>query len=345
MCDNKASGICFILPPHILTQVSKNAPDPKVRDRALENLQLQSQLRGMRNAFAQLSFTGLETGTKRRAIHDCGHSQILPGKLVRGENEAETNDPAERQAYEGTGATYDFYLSVFNRNSIDDKGMRLISSVHFARDFDNAFWNGGQMVFGDGDGELFNPFTQCTDVIGHELTHGVTEFTAGLEYQDQSGALNEHISDVFGSLLKQFLRKQSAAQADWLIGEGLLAAGKPGSNRTALRSMKAPGTAYDDPVLGKDPQPGHMDQYDRSSRDHGGVHVNSGIPNHAFYLAATTIGGNAWEVPGHIWYEMLHRLRPNSQFADAAAAAREISQKHGKAAADAVDKAWSAVGL
>ncbi|CAM5676724.1 hypothetical protein SFUMM280S_07534 [Streptomyces fumanus] len=162
------------------------------------------------------------------------------------------------------------------------------------------------MVFGDGDGEIFLDFTIPVDVIGHELVHGVTQYTANLTYFGQPGALNESVSDVFGSLIKQYTLGQSADQADWLIGAGLLA---PRVTGVALRSLKAPGTAYDDDVLGKDPQPATMDDYVRTGRDNGGVHINSGIPNHAFYLAATALGGNAWERAGQIWYRRADRRR------------------------------------
>ena len=168
------------------------------------------------------------------------------------------------------------------------------------------------MVYGDGDGELFNRFTIAIDVIGHELTHGVTQFEAKLVYSQQPGALNESMSDVFGSLVKQYSLNQTADQADWLIGAGLLAAGV---NGVALRSMKAPGTAYDDPVLGKDPQPGHMNDYVNTSSDNGGVHINSGIPNRAFYTVAMQLGGKAWEKAGQIWYVTLRdKLTSSSNF-------------------------------
>src|SRR4029079_10299870 len=134
------------------------------------------------------------------------------------------------------------------------------------------------------------------------LTHGVTQDEAQLVYSNQSGALNESLSDVFGSLIKQFSLNQTADQADWLIGAGLLTKQVKG---VALRSMKAPGTAYDDPVLGKDPQPDHMSRFVTTAADRGGVHITSGIPNRAFYLAATAIGGYAWEVAGKIWYTTL----------------------------------------
>ena len=223
--------------------------------------------------------------------------------------------------------------------------MRLDSSVHYGSGYDNAFWNGSQMVYGDGDGKLFHRFTLSVDVIGHELTHGVTAHEANLEYQDQPGALNESISDVFGSLVKQRGLGQTAGDADWLIGEGLFT--KRVSGR-ALRSLEAPGTAYDDPVLGKDPQPGHMSDYVETSDDDGGVHINSGIPNHAFYLAATAIGGFAWEKAGRIWYVALRdRLRHGSDFAEAARLTAAVAADlfgPSSPEAEAVIAAWDTVG-
>jgi Zn-dependent metalloprotease len=205
------------------------------------------------------------------------------------------------------------------------------------------------MVFGDGDRELFNRFTISVDVIGHELTHGVTEDEAALTYAYQSGALNESVSDVFGSLIKQSdpANQQTAAAADWLIGAGLLASGVQG---VALRSMKDPGSAYDDPVLGKDPQPKHMRDFIHTTRDNGGVHINSGIPNHAFYLAAVAIGGYAWEKAGRIWYETLRdsRLRPNTGFSRFARLTVDAAGRlYGSSSTEkkAVGSAWAEVGV
>jgi Zn-dependent metalloprotease len=194
--------------------------------------------------------------------------------------------------------------------------------VHYQKGYDNAFWNGQQMVYGDGDEDLppaqrlFNRFTISIDIIGHELTHGVTQYEAKLAYLNQPGALNESMSDVFGVLVKQYQLGQTAAQADWLVGQGLFTSNV---NGVALRSMKAPGTAYDDPVLGKDPQPAHMRDYVNTIEDNGGVHINSGIPNHAFYVTATEIGGNAWEKAGRVWYVTLRdKLSITSNFQAAA---------------------------
>jgi Zn-dependent metalloprotease len=204
------------------------------------------------------------------------------------------------------------------------------------------------MIFGDGDNQVFKRFTISIDVIGHELTHGVTEHTAALVYSQQSGALNESLSDVFGSLVKQYHAGQSTAQADWLIGESLLA---DSINGQALRSMKEPGSAYDDPMLGgKDPQPASMDGYVETLADNGGVHINSGIPNRAFYLVAEKLTGNAWEKPGSIWYSALRdpRLRPSARFQHFASATARAARRLYGAGGDeeaAVAESWREVGV
>jgi Zn-dependent metalloprotease len=282
-----------------------------------------------------------------RTIKDARNLERLPGETVRKEGGAATGDAVADQAYDWLGVAFDFFESAYRRNSIDGAGLPLISTVHYGRDYDNAFWNGAQMVYGDGDGTLFTAFTGPLDVTGHELTHGLTQHTANLDYYGQSGALNESMSDVFGALIKQYHLGQTADQADWLIGAGLLA---PGVNGVALRSMKEPGTAYDDPKLGKDPQPGHMNDYVETYRDNGGVHINSGIPNRAFHLAATAIGGRAWERAGRIWYDTLTggRLPETIEFAAFAAATVETALRlYGESAAEtgAVRTAWNGVGV
>ena len=333
-----------IIPPHMLRKIVEHG-DAEQRVWALDTLSLSEQFRGRRQVLGEVAFA-LPAGEKRRTIYDARKSEELPGVLVRGEGDPATKDPAVNEAYDGAGATYDLYQKVFERNSIDDRGMRLDSTVHYGRKYDNAFWDGRQMVYGDGDGQLFNRFTKALDVIGHELTHGVTQYEAGLVYSGQPGALNESLSDVFGSLVKQHKLKQKAAQADWLIGKGLFTAKVKG---VALRSMKAPGTAYDDPVLGKDPQPAHMRDYQNLDYDNGGVHINSGIPNRAFYLVAIELGGYAWEKAGRIWYIALRdRLRPRSNFQQAAGITYHVAGElfgAGSREQEAVRKAWKEVGL
>ena len=282
------------------------------RERAEATLSQVVQLSAVRAA-ALIAQPALSSDKKRR-VFDAGHHQILPGKLVMTEERPAAGDIAVKEAFDGSGTTFDFYARVFLRHSIDDRGMRLDSTVHYGARFDNALWNGKQMVYGDGDGTLFTRFTACLDVIGHEHTHGVTEHTAALEYRGQPGALNEHISDAFGIMIKQWRLGLTATRSDWRIGAGLFG---PAVRGVAIRSMKAPGTAYDDPVLGKDPQPAHMRRYVSTADDDGGVHINSGIPNHAFYLAATALRGFAWVTAGRVWYRVLTaKLSPQAGFQD-----------------------------
>jgi Zn-dependent metalloprotease len=345
--------VLCIIPPHMLHEIVRNG-SPEQREMAVRTLITSEQIRGQRRALRELKgLMGAAVGSgKKRTVYSAQNGSQLPGVKVRGEGDPPSADVAINEAYDGSGLTYDLYFDIYGRNSIDNNGMQLDSTVHFQKGYDNAFWNGQQMVYGDGDEDLpanqrlFNRFTICLDIIAHELTHGVTEHEANLAYFTQSGALNESMSDVFGSLVKQFQRGQTAAQADWIVGEGLFTANV---NGVGIRSMKAPGTAYDDPVLGKDPQPAHMKDYVNTIEDNGGVHINSGIPNRAFYVTALEIGGNAWEKAGRIWYKTLtDKLQSTANFQNAAdltfEAAGEIYGVGGLEQL-AVKKGWSEVGI
>ncbi|KAA6217591.1 M4 family metallopeptidase [Streptomyces filamentosus] len=342
------SPFCTIVPPHLLEHLAAS-DNPSVAAAARRTLIADASARTARvlpRAAAAPAGAPAGPAAPRRTIHDAGHRTALPGAKVRDEGEEATPDATVNRAYAGLGATFALFRDAFGRDSMDGAGLPLIATVHYDENYGNAFWNGEQMVFGDGDGEVFLDFTLPVDVIGHELAHGFTQYTANLEYFSQSGALNESVSDVFGSLVKQHALGQTADQADWLIGQGLF---HPDVEGTALRSMKAPGTAYDDDVLGKDPQPAHMDDYVRTSRDNGGVHINSGIPNHAFYLVATELGGHAWDRAGRIWYDVMTggTLTPETRFSEfAAATVAAAKARYGDAAEiQAVTKAWAAVGV
>ncbi|WP_432010748.1 M4 family metallopeptidase [Streptomyces cucumeris] len=346
---NSRRVFCTIVPPHVLDKLSHH-DDPLVAGPARRTLERDALERTRRRITTVRGVTatleGAPSSKPRRTIYDAEHETRLPGKKMREEGGAASGDESVNRAYNGLGATFELFLNAYGRRSIDDSGLPLNASVHYSEDYNNAFWDGEQMVFGDGDGEVFLDFTIPVDVMAHELTHGVTQYTANLEYFGQSGALNESMSDVFGSLVKQHVLGQTAGEADWLIGKGLLAERVTG---VALRSMKAPGTAYDDDVLGKDPQPGTMDDFVHTSRDNGGVHINSGIPNHAFYLAATALGGNAWERAGQIWYDVLTGgdLASDAQFTDFAQLTVAAAQsRYGEGEEHtAVLEAWAGVGI
>ncbi len=340
-----------ILPPYMLRSMYSNSSGERQR-RALASIVGTARLKGRRDALLTSAAAGAKVASlapaagKVRRVYTAENATELPGRLVMQEGASPSTDVAVNEAYDGAGSTYDLFWQAYERNSLDGAGMRLDSTVHYDRLYDNAFWDGKQMVFGDGDGELFNRFTVALDVIGHELTHGVTQYTSNLNYSGQSGALNESYSDVFGSLVKQWRLGQTAAEADWLVGAGLFTAKVTG---VALRSMKEPGAAYDDPVLGKDPQPAHMRDYVETLEDNGGVHVNSGIPNHAFFLAAVSIGGFAWERAGRIWYIAARdHMRSNTNFQGAADLTHRVAgELYGARSSEqqAVDYAWESVGI
>ncbi|HXF84635.1 MAG TPA: M4 family metallopeptidase [Anaerolineales bacterium] len=350
---NYRSPLLCIVPPHMLEHIATNGTEAQ-RNLAIETLKASEQMRGQRRALTDFTAAAFRVAAagKERIVYDAQNGTRLPGVPVRREGEPPTSDVAVNEAYDGSGVTYDLFKEVYGRNSIDNAGMRLDSTVHYGKGYDNAFWNGQQMVYGDGDEDLppderlFNRFTIAIDVIGHELTHGVTQFEAKLVYSFQPGALNESMSDVFGSLVKQRHLNQTAAEADWIIGAGLLTENVKG---VGIRSMKAPGTAYDDPVLGKDPQPAHMKDYVNTTSDNGGVHINSGIPNHAFYVTALEIGGYAWEKAGQIWYITLRdKLGANSNFQDCANLTYQVAAElfgEGSLEQQAVKKGWAEVGI
>ena len=311
-------SIHCIMPPHMLESIKVRGND-KQRKKALSLEKLGQECRDERMSMAPIG--GFEVAevfgvaavlNPNRKVYDGQRKATLPGALARSEGDGPTGDREVDEAFDGSGDTYKLYADIYGRNSLDGRGMQLKSTVHHRRNYDNAFWNGTQMAYGDGD--IFEPLTRSLSVIGHELSHGVVQFSGGLVYRDQSGALNEHFADVFGCLTEQYKQNQDVSKADWLIGAEIIGAG---INGDALRSMKAPGMAYNDTLLGKDPQPFHMDEYVNTSFDNGGVHINSGIPNHAFYLYAMLLGGRSWEKAGHVWYDALQNINnPHASFTD-----------------------------
>lgn len=338
-----------ILPPYLLDKLAES-PDPTVRKLAIEAIARSAALRAARTTMTRFHAVAAPASASRgkeRVIFDMKQqgSTFLPGKLMRREGDPKSTDSAVNEAYDHSGVTYDFYKKLFSRNSLDDRGMALVSSVHLGRNYNNAFWNGEQMAYGDGDGVIFIRFTKSLDVVGHELSHGVVSNTCNLDYKNEPGALNEHFADVFGSLIKQWKKKHSAAKADWLIGPDIMG---PGTSAKALRTFKA-GLAYeDDPNLGTDPQPKHLAHKYTGTADSGGVHINSGIPNHAFFLVATALGGNAWDKAGRIWYQTLLALNQRSDFAHMVAMTTQSAAAlfgHASTEEQVVSNAWKAVGF
>jgi bacillolysin len=255
---------------------------------------------------------------RNRNTYNANNGYTLPGTLARTENDGPTGDQDVDQAHDYAGATYDYYFDTFNRDSYDDAGATLTSSAHYGVNYQNAFWDGTQMVYGDG--------FPVKDVIGHELTHAVTERTANLEYLWQSGALNESISDIFGAMIDR---------EDWLMGEDLPASVLGG--RDAIRDLADPARFG---------QPAHVQDWVATCSDNEGVHINSGITNKAYYNIATSIGKPKAE---KIFYRLLTQyLSANASLEDARAGAlQSASDLYGSGSAEynAVETGFLAVGL
>jgi Zn-dependent metalloprotease len=272
-------------------------------------------------------------------VANCSHSQTLPGTPVA--NPGNSADLTIKRAFDETKAVAEFYKTVFGRNSIDNAGMTMGSSVHYGVNYNNAFWNGMRMTYGDGDANIFIDFTRSNDVIGHELTHGVTQHTIQLAYSNEAGGLNESISDVFGSMFRQWRAGQTVNQADWLIGHEIMGPGAITRGFTCLRDMASPGAKH---CLA--PQPFNYSKY-KTGMD---PHYSSGIPNFAFYKMAMAVGGKSWETVGQIWYKALTGFKPSPNMKMKSFANRTrklaVSMYPGDIAVrKAVDAAWIAVGL
>ncbi|MFC7361093.1 protealysin inhibitor emfourin [Nocardioides astragali] len=328
--SSHTSPRCTFIPPWLAELV--DGPEQAARDEAL---------RASREGRARSAGTAtVDLDAPAWTVHDAGSTTSLPGTPARSAGQPETGDVAVDEAAAGIEATLAMFAEVLRRDSHDGAGAPVSLTVHYGSDYNNAFWDGNQLVFGDGDGRVFERFTKPVDVLAHEFSHAVIQHTADLTYRGQSGALNESVADVFASCLKQRLLDQEAGDGDWLIGEGIFTASVRGR---ALRDMAAPGTAYDDPEVGADPQVGHMDDFVETTADNGGVHLNSGIPNKAFQLAAVAIGGTAIEGAGRIWYDALigGDVSADADFAAFAAATVAAAGQH----ADVVRDAWTQVGV
>jgi Zn-dependent metalloprotease len=280
---------------------------------------------------------------KNREVYTANQKTNLPGTLVRKEGQAKVSDPSVNSAYDNSGICYDYYKTTFNRDSFNGKGAKIVSTVHYSTKYNNAFWDGTQMVYGDGDGINFSDFPGDLSVVCHEITHAVTTYTANLRYQGDSGALNEAMSDIFGASSTVY-RDKGITQYSWMIGHDCYLAG------TALRYMNNPildGVSYD----------WFPTRY-KGGQDNGGVHWNSGIANLAYVLMVQ--GGvhpqqksNNWvqaigiSQAQQIMYSALSQyMTSTSTFAQARAATETAAKVlYGAGAVTSVSGAWTAVGV
>jgi Zn-dependent metalloprotease len=344
---------CFIVPQSVLERFSKDKKlSVEERKSFADTAQFSKEVRKMRIAkgkFSNLSQSILPTsfsataeatvGPPAVSVFNCGNGTSLPGTPIV--NPGSSTDATAKRAFIESTEVASFYKTLFGRNSVDNANMTLLSSIHYSVKYNNAFWDGTQMTYGDGDGNIFIDFTLSNDVIAHELTHGVTHFSANLNYTNEAGGLNESMSDVFGSMFRQWRANQTVSVADWLIGKDIMGPGALARGFTCLRDMSKPNAKH---CLA--PQPTTYSQY-RPGMD---PHESSGIPNFAFYKAAMAIGGKSWEKAGKIWYQALTGFSPSptlkmSKFAKRTRDLAKSLFPSEPAVYAAVDNAWKAVGI
>lgn len=335
MCNkhNSYQPIRCIIPPYI-SNALMDSDDKQVADKAVNSTLQEAMLRmsrkfvgGLEPAQRKTMMAAPPRRTKPQMnmqLYDIHHNTDVAGATLLwadGTAIKRLDKDAKNIVACGTAA-WDFFYKIFGRNSLDNLGMIMKHYIHYGNsvdDMNNAMWDGLQMVYGDGDAKTFGSFTSDPDIIAHELTHAITQYECNLDYHNQSGALNESLSDVFGIMVKQRMMNLDVKKSNWQIGENVLL-----GNKYCLRSMSEPGSAFKKhPDLGDDPQPATMDKYlklpDTGRGDWGGVHYNSGITNYAFYVAAYNMGGFSWEKIGRVWYAAMtdkKKLKPTANFAD-----------------------------
>jgi len=343
--------VCFAVPKRLLQHLADNEDDPEQRAVLQRQARQSSLLRGSR-ATATWNGTAPRKGERplQRRVFDAQRKPFLPGVLLRDEDDPPTKDKAAEQVYENIGIALQFFSQVLHRDSIDNKGMRVDASVHYEDDFPNAMWTGRQMAIGDAGGIGLTGLAGSLGIIAHEFCHGVCQHlvAGGLgmvmlpnskpALKGEAGALNESFCDVFASMIKQWRGGQDVTRADWLMGEDIL---KPGAGK-AIRSLKEPGNP--ELTYAKDDQ---ISDY-RRFRSVDGPHKASGIANHAFYVAATKLGGFSWETLGPVWLKGFDKLRATSTFLDAAHSTMSVAATlHGKGSGtyEAVKAGWKKVNV
>ena len=338
---------CHIIPDDVLERL---ACDPRLPAEICSNAdysaKLSQHLRDIRHQSENLAgFLQATHGfamlakTPEITLFDCKQTLSLPGTQVKRKNAA--NDATITRTSTETGHVAIFLRKIFKRNSIDNAGMTMVSSVHYGKKYNNAMWNGLQMVYGDGDGEMFVDFSMGCDVIGHELAHGLTQYTLQLEYDDEPGGLNESISDCFGAMFRQWRSQQDCASADWLIGKDILGESTRKRGFTCLRDMADPAGKH---CLA--PQPAHYTKL-KPEMD---PHYTSGPPNLAFCTACKQIGGYSWASIGQVWYHVISSSGacPRMGMEDFSCRTRQAAQTlfgKGSKVECAVDAGWQKVGL
>ena len=360
----RGCACCGFMPPFVMEQLLDSA-NPEIRRTALNTIRADEKertLRGTPQRFGMLGRLRSRRGC-RREIYDLEHGwNSTPAKgetPARTEKQGPTGIDDVDRAFDNAGIVYDFYKEELGRDSLDGDGYGLHARVRFGRGVINAYWDGYRMIYGAGDGHFFLSSTRSLSIAAHEMTHGVLNFTSNLAYEGETGAVNETFCDVMGLVISHWHAHRIGTNADWTIGSEIFGEGLreiPGVLRGVRIFTEEP--AFSHPELGHDLQKKHYSYFFHTGNedDHGGVHVNSGIGNLAFFLAAQDIGGDVWDKPMRIWYQAFTvglrpgRRRPKDpiQVTYAAAASATVvaaRDLYGETEARKVAAAWEAVGV
>ena len=340
---------CFLLSKSLLTRFADDPDLPDAtRDACRRTLAQDTDWRAIRiarQAATRLTprpgFLGAHTMRNAPTIevYDCKGSDVLPGSPIA--DPATSEDATARRVFEQTSNAARFLAECFGRNSVDDYGLTLVSSIHLADKYVNAYWDGTQMTYGDADGELMLDFTLAGEIVAHELAHGVTQYTAGFEFiYGEPGALNESMSDAFALMYRHWNAGLDVESGDWVIGADIIGPAAKARGYTCIRDLSDPSGEHC-----AAPQAIHVSGF----LDGGDPHINSGIPNRAFYLAARALGGRVWERTGPIWYAAMQdeATKADSTFREFAKRTRSAARRiYGEGPElDAVVQAWKTVGV
>ncbi len=339
-----------IVPGYMLAEIASRSEDPKLHASMLSTKETTARLlseKQIKKPNEQLLLPGIISARHRlhREVWDARQSNEK-GVQLRIEGSRNSGDVDVDMCYDFAGLVFDYYAAVHDHISLDGEGLPLVSRVHFRADppaaFNSAFWNGSMMTYGSGDGVYFNSFVHRF-VAAHEFTHGVTEYLADFFKWGQAATLNEHVSDAFAALIEMWADKITADKYHWIAVKGIH---REGIKSVGLRHMRYPGSAFDDPRIGKDRQPDHMSGYVQTTDDTGGAHINNGILNRAFAEFCIAVGGYAWESAAPIWFYARNHAGHKPTFASFAgqtliACDRLGLSKH-KAA---LEQSWQLVGI
>ncbi|MET1114169.1 MAG: M4 family metallopeptidase [Comamonas sp.] len=330
---------CHFIPDAVLERLAGESRS--IPNAAGRSARLSRQLRATRlqaDGFAAPSSLPEPCGAAPGVtVFDCKHTLDLPGARVA--QPQDSGDGAVQRAHGESVQFMRFLRSVFQRDSLDDAGMALVSSVHYGKNTNNALWNGQQMVYGDGDGVLFVDMTLGRDVIGHELTHGVVQHALRHGPGAAPGWLGEHLADCFGAMFAQWRGPRADPRDAWMIGHDVLGPALRQRGLRCVRDLADPAAAH---CLA--PQPAHR----RDLRPGMGPYDRSGPPNRAFCTACQCIGGASWDSVGQVWYHAMTRaqLPAGVDLAGFAASTRQAAATLlGQAGEKAVDRGWQEVGM